>query len=121
MNLTKARQGPATVVLGNLGDAGPADDLETAIMVLEDTGARLDPIAGVDVAHAEHVAVRGVVNMAANNTLCLMTLSFGREVLFEVTDVIHDLLDLTLCPRRQRPVVKPEAASRHVEIGVARE
>ena len=58
----------------------PAHDLEAAVMVLDDRSAALNPVAGIDVADAGHIAQRRVVDVAADHTVGVVAMRFRRQI-----------------------------------------
>src|SRR5262245_45801078 len=83
---------------------GPGDDLEMAVVMLDQRRAALHPVAAVHVADACLVADHGVVDVAADHTVGVMAPCLGRERLLERADIVDGVLDLLLRPLRQRPI-----------------
>src|SRR5262245_30030173 len=81
------RDGPAHV-------GGPGDDLEAAVRMLADRGATLDPVAAVQVAHAELVVDGGVVDVAADHAIDLAAARLGNQSLLELADEVDRVFDL---------------------------
>ena len=94
---------------------GPGDDLETAVLVLDQRGAAFHPVAAVHVANAVLVADGGVVDMAADHAVGAVPPRLGGERLLEGADVVHGVLDLQLGPLRQRPIGHAEHAAEEVD------
>src|SRR5262245_40157681 len=90
--------------LRTLQRSGPGQDFETAVLMLDQGGAALDPIATIHVADAVFIADRCVMNVAADHTIRTVALGFASESLLERADVVYGVLDLELRPLRQRPV-----------------
>ena len=67
---------------------GPGDDLESAVRVLGDRRAALDPVAAIDVADAELVVDLGVVDVAADDAVDAAAVRLGGQRLLEVADVV---------------------------------
>ena len=103
---------------GAVARIGPGDDLETAVLVLGERGAALDPVAAIHVADAVLVADGGVVDVAADHAVGAVTPRFARQRLFERADIVHGVLDLQLRPLRQRPVGHAEHAAEEVDEAV---
>jgi hypothetical protein len=59
-----------------------------------------------------------MVDMAADNAVDAMALRLGGQRLLEGSDIVHGVLDLVLCPLRQRPIGKTELTANGVEIAV---
>ena len=97
---------------------GPIDDLEAAVLVLDQRRAAFHPIAAIHVADAEIVVHHRVMDMAADHAVDLVAMRFRGQRLLEGADIVHRVLDLVLGPLRQRPVAKAEAAAHGVEIAV---
>jgi len=94
---------------------GPGDDLEPPVVALGDRRAAFHPVATVDVAKPVIVVHRGRMNMTADHPVSLMMFSLGCQRLFERADVVDGILDLQLCPFRQRPIGRAEHTAEGVE------
>ena len=72
--------------------------------MLDDGGARIDPVAAVDIGKAVDLADRRPMDVAADDAIepALARVMDGR--LLEVEDEIERRLDLALGETRQRPV-----------------
>src|SRR5882757_1863806 len=81
----RGHQGRARVRAHRLG---PGDDLEPAVEVLHERGAAFDPVAAIEIAHAELVVDRRMMDVAADDAVDMEAPGFRRERLFEIADVI---------------------------------
>ena len=66
--------------------------------MLADRRAALHPVAAVDVAHAEIVVDRGVVDVAADDAVGVVALRLVGQRLLELADEVDRVLDLQLGP-----------------------
>ena len=82
----------------------PGDDLEMAVVVLDQRRAALDPVAAIHVADAALVADHRVVDVAADHAVGVVAPRLGGERLLERADIVDGVLDLLLGPLRQRPI-----------------
>jgi hypothetical protein len=96
----------------------PGKNLKAPVAMLGQRRAALDPIAAVHVADAEIVMDHGVMDVAANDAVNIAALRLRGERLFECTDIVDGILDLALCPLRQRPIRKAEPAANRVEVAI---
>ena len=94
------------------------DDLEPAIVVLDERGERLHPVAIVAIKHAIDVTDLGVVDMPAHHAIGPAPPGLARHRHLEVADVAHGTLDLELEVARQAPVGQPQARTQVVEPAV---
>src|SRR5215475_4465651 len=99
--------------------AGPANDLETAVEVLNHRGAALDPVAAIDIAAAGIIPDHRMMDMTADDAVHAVPFRFGRDCLLIVADEVYRVLDLQLGPLRQRPVGEAELATDDVQRRVA--
>src|SRR5262245_63718854 len=90
--------------VARLRAAGPGDDLEAAVEVLDHGGAALDPVAAIDVAAAGIIPNHRMMDVAADDAIDAVPLGFGCNCLLVVADEIDGVLDLQLGPLRQRPI-----------------
>src|SRR5262245_28903650 len=105
--------------VARLRAAGPADDLEAAVEVLDHGGAALDPVAAVDVAAAGIIPDDRMMDMTADDAVDAVPPGFGRDCLLVMADEVDSVLDLQLGPLRQRPVRKAKLTPNDVERCVA--
>ena len=81
-----------------------SDELETPIMVLDDSGERLDPVAGIEIVDITDHLVGGRVDMTADNAAtATITGKFG-DLIFELPDEADGLLDAGLDGLTEREV-----------------
>jgi hypothetical protein len=78
----------------------PLDDLQTAIVILDQPGAAFHPVAVVAVQHAVEVADLGVMDMAADHAIDAALARFLGYGLLVVADIFDRVLDLVLEPCR---------------------
>ena len=74
----------------------PADDLEAAVVVLDDGGAAFHPVAGVEVARRRDRDQRGVVDVAADHAVDAVAPRLARQHLLERPMKLTAFLTLTL-------------------------
>src|SRR5215510_6009571 len=72
--------------IARLRAAGPADDLEAAVEVLDHGGAALDPVAAIDVATAAIIPDDRMMDMTADDAVDAVPLGFGRDCLLVMAD-----------------------------------
>ena len=82
---------------------------------------RIDPVAGIDVGDAGHLAQGGVVDMAADHPVRPVAAGLRRQELLEASDIAHGVLHLQLGPGRKRPVGQSETPADDVQVGVHEE
>src|SRR5262245_63124757 len=83
---------------------GPMHDFEPSVAMLDHGGTALHPVAAIDVADAEIVANRGVMDVAADHAVGCVVAGGVRERALELADIVHGVLDLQLGPLRSRPI-----------------
>ena len=96
----------------------PADDFHPPVMVLHYRRAAFHPVPAIDVADAEIVVDRGVMDVAADDALGVMLPGIGGQRALVFADIGHRVLHLQLRPLRERPISEPEHAADVVEDAV---
>ena len=86
--------------------------------MLGDRGAALDPVAAIDIADAEILVDRRVMDVAADDAVDAAALRLGSQRLLEGADIVHCVLDLVLRPLRQRPIGEAKPPAQCVEVAV---
>ena len=81
-------------------------------MMLGDGGAALDPIAAIDVMHAEGMMHRRMVDVAADHAFNAVTLRFRRQRPLKIADVTDGILHLKLGPKDSKPA--PDAVEQAI-------
>src|SRR5262245_50979373 len=75
---------------------GPMHDFEPSIAMLDHGSTALHPVAAIEVADAEIVADRGVMDVAADHAVGGAVARRVRERAFKLADIVHRILDLQL-------------------------
>src|SRR6478609_2248682 len=81
------------------------DQLEAAVMVLDDGGERFDPVAGVQVMNVPDHLVGGGVDVAADDTPAAAVAGERGDLFLEVADEADGLLDARLDRLAEREVL----------------
>jgi len=103
---------------GLIASTMQAGAAEAAVRVLDDRGAALDPVAAIEIAHAEIRVDRGVMDVAADHAVGAVAVGLGDQRLLELADIADRVLDLELRPLRERPVREAEPAPHRVENAI---
>ena len=96
-------------------------DFELSVAMLDHGGTALHPVAAIDVADAEIVANRSVMDVAADHAIGRVMARGVCERALELADIVHGVLDLQLGPLGQRPIGKAEPSAQGVEKPVNRD
>ena len=99
----------------------PMHDFEPSVAMLDDGGTALHPVSAIDVADAEIVANRGVMDVATDHAVGRVMARGVRERALELADIAHGVLDLQLGPLRQRPIGKAKPPAQRAEKAVDRD
>src|SRR5690606_18137681 len=81
------------------------------VRMLDDGRAAFHPVAGVDVGEAVEIALRRVVDMAADDAVDALAFRLGGQRFLEAADEIDGVLDLELRPGGEGPVGQAEPAA----------
>src|SRR6266536_1819104 len=93
----------------------PVDQLKPSVVMLDQRGAALHPVAIVEVQDALHLAYLCVVDVAAYDAVEAATAGLAGKRRFVSVDRLDRLLHLAFQPRGQRPVRITQAAPHRVE------
>src|SRR5690606_2525090 len=96
------RHGRRTARIEDAAELLPADDLHAAVEMLDDGGAALHPVAGIDVGETVEVAGGGGMDMAADDAVDAMSSRLGGKRCLEAADEVDRVFHSGFCPRRQR-------------------
>src|ERR1700743_588446 len=91
------------------------EDFQLPTLMLDQRGAAFDPVAVVAVGDAVDLADVGVVDVAADGAVDMMTASLLGQHGFECTDELDRVLNLVLEIGRQRPIRQVQLAPDRVE------
>lgn len=89
----------------------PGDQLECSIHRLGNRCAAFHPVTGIDVTDTVNILHHRVVNVATDDAVDIVAACFIRYYTLELANEVDGMLDLKLCPGRERPVRKPDPAT----------
>src|SRR5262249_25938975 len=97
-----------------------SDELEAAIMVLDERGAALHPVAAIVVIELADLADRSRMDVATQDGVNRKLLCVTNDRLLEFTYEVHRVLDSFFRVRAKRPITETEAAAEKVYRGIER-
>ena len=94
------------------------DQLETTVMMLDQGGAALDPVAVIAVVDAVDHRHLGRMDVAADHTVGVSFSGLAHDSLFEIGDELHRFFDPAFQKSGQRPVGQSELSAQAIEMTV---
>ena len=96
----------------------PGHYLPATVMMLDQGGHGLYPVAIVHIHDTIYLAYLGMMYVSADHTIEPAFATVGHEVLFELEDEIHGFLHTPLEVLAEAPVSEPQASTYPVETAV---
>jgi hypothetical protein len=88
------------------GEGAPVDEFETAVVMLDDRGAGIHPVAAIGIDQAVHLLERGPVDVAADHAVQAALAHVVHDRVLEIEDELQRAFDTALGVARQRPVAR---------------
>lgn len=96
----------------------PPDDFHGAIFFFRQGGTVFDPITGIAISDAVHLAQGGLMDVAADNPVNFLTMSFGGHEFFKVGKVFDGLLNFSLDGSGEAPIWFSEVAADSIDQAI---